>query len=271
MRRSLSLRAKTVAFTVALAFGPLLLLATALLAISYDAKLSDVLEQQRAMATQLASRVSSTLSEMQRALDMVGWTSNWEALDGSSRVLLIDNLYKYRMLASVQGGFGEFDGVALFDGDAQPVAGHTTIRMEPLAALADEVRATAFDVVMRGDAYRGPVYISQATFPPLDVAVPARDLPGRITGVLWHRVPPALEENRRREHESHDGGSLGRYPSPPEHVINQNERYRCRHGKFCVRNPQENGGYQSHHQRHEYECEEPDEPHVQSGRGEHMS
>jgi signal transduction histidine kinase/HAMP domain-containing protein len=188
MKRSISLRAKTIVFTIALAFVPLLLLAVALLGISYNAKRADVLEQQRAMAAQLASRVGSTLSEMQRALDMIGWTSNWQALDASSRSLLIDNLYKYRMLASVQGGFGEYDEVALFDSDAQPVAGHTTIRMEPLASLAEEVRATAFDVVMRGEAYHGLVYISQATFPTLDIAVPARDLPGRITGVLWGAI-----------------------------------------------------------------------------------
>jgi signal transduction histidine kinase len=188
MKRSLSLRAKTIAFTIALAFVPLLLLAAALAGISYNAKRADVLKQQRAMAAQLASQVGSSLSEMQRALDMIGWTSNWQALDRSSRGLLIDNLYKYRMLASVQGGFGEYDEVALFDKDAQPVAGYTTIRMEPLATLAEEVRATAFDVVMNGQAYHGPVYISRATFPTLDIAVPARDLPGRITGVLWGAI-----------------------------------------------------------------------------------
>ena len=183
-----SLRARIVLFAVVLALVPLLVVSLSLLGTSFGAQRNGILQQQQASAQQLAGQVGLTIAEMQQALDLVGWTSNWQALDPPEQRLLADNLYKYRMLQALESGFGEFNEIVLLDGEGQPVAGHSTIRVMSLEALGEEVRAAAFDVVMGGKPYRGPVYISTATFPTMDIAVPARDLPGRITGLLWGAI-----------------------------------------------------------------------------------
>jgi signal transduction histidine kinase/HAMP domain-containing protein/ActR/RegA family two-component response regulator len=184
----LSLRVKIVTFAVALSLLPMLLLSLALLGISYNAQRNEVLKRQQETAQQLSAQIQSTLIEIQHGLEVVGRTSDWQALDATERNLLIDTLYRYRTLALLGGGFGAFDEVLLLDGLGQPVAGHSTSRLMSLRAWADEVRAAAFDVVMSDGVYQGGVYISAAQVPTLDLAVPARDLPGRITGLFWGSV-----------------------------------------------------------------------------------
>jgi GAF domain-containing protein/HAMP domain-containing protein len=184
-RRRFSLRAKVVFFAVVLSLGPLLLVSLALLGIGYNAQQSDLFERQQDTSQQMAAQVQSTMLEIQQALDIVAKTSNWQSLDPTEQRILIDTLYAYRTLAQSRSGFGAFDEVLLLDDEGQPVAGHSSIRLTSLESWAAEVRAAAFDTVMQGRVYVGPVFWSQAVAPTVNVAVPARDLPGRVTGMLW--------------------------------------------------------------------------------------
>lgn len=187
-RPRFSLQAKVVFFAVILSLGPLLLVSLALLGIGYNTQQNDLLERQQDTSQQMAVQIQSTMLEIQQALDIVATTSNWQSLDPSEQRILIDTLYAYRTLAQSRSGFGAFDEVLLLNGEGQPVAGHTSIRLTSLESWAAEVRDTAFDAVMQDQVYVGPVFWSQAVAPTVNVAVPARDLPGRITGMLWGAI-----------------------------------------------------------------------------------
>jgi HAMP domain-containing protein/putative methionine-R-sulfoxide reductase with GAF domain len=162
-----------------------LVVSLSLLSASYNARWDDVRERQQSLAQQLAGQVAATIDEIQQALDVVGQTSNWQALDPAGQRTLVHTLHTYRKLALSDSGFGTFDEVLLLDGEGQPVAGYSQSRVMSLAAWAEEVRSTAFETVMNGEVYRGPVYISGAAVQTIDIAVPARDLPGRINGLFW--------------------------------------------------------------------------------------
>ncbi len=184
----LSLRVKVITFAVAVSLLPMLVLSLALLGMSYNAQRNEVLKGQQESAQQLSAQVWSTLAEVQHALDVVGRTSDWQSLDPAQHTLLIDTLYRYRTQALIGSGFGAFDEVLLLDAQGQPMAGHSTSRLMSLQAWGDEVRTKALATIMSGQVYRGEVYISSAQVPTLDIAVPARDLPGRVTGLLWGAI-----------------------------------------------------------------------------------
>ena len=183
-----SLQAKFILLALSLSLIPLLVVSLTLLGTSYNARRKDILNRQQDEAQHLAQGVETAIGEVQQALDVVGQTSNWEFLDPSDRRLLVDTLYAYRTLATVGSGFSVFDEILLLDKNGVPVAGHSSTRMMSLEAWADEVRTVALDTVMQGEVYRGAVYISPGAVPTMDLAVPARDLPGRITGLLWGGV-----------------------------------------------------------------------------------
>ena len=186
MRRSL--RAKTIVFTVALALLPVLILSLTLLGLSYYARRSDVLDRQQNLALQQAKQMSLTLGEIQQALDVVARTSDWESLSTRDQQLLVDTLYAYQDFGQSGDTFGALDEVLLLDREGQPVAGRTSIRLMSLDNWASEVRATAYATIMQDQEYRGEVYISPGAVSTLNVAVPMRDLPGRITGLLWGAI-----------------------------------------------------------------------------------
>jgi signal transduction histidine kinase/HAMP domain-containing protein len=183
-----SLRAKTIFFTVAVALVPLLVLSLALLGISYSAKREDVLAQQTERAQRLADQTGRTIDEIEQALDVVGRTSNWSALAPQDQQLLIDTLYSYRTLGQSRTGFGAFDEVLLLDGNGDPVAGHSSVRLMTLEAWAKQAREAALNTVLRDETYRGPVYVSAGVVSTMDIAVPARSLPGTTTGLLWGAI-----------------------------------------------------------------------------------
>jgi signal transduction histidine kinase/CheY-like chemotaxis protein len=183
-----SLRTKTIFFTVVVALVPLLVLSLALLGISYSAKREDVLAQQTERAQRVANQVGRTIDEIQQALDVVGRTSNWSALAPQDAQLLINTLYAYRTLGQSGTGFGAFDEVLLLDRNGDPVAGHSSIRLVSLEVWAAQARQAALDTVLRDETYRGPVYVSSGVVSTMDLAVPARSLPGYISGLLWGAI-----------------------------------------------------------------------------------
>ncbi|UCC65173.1 MAG: GAF domain-containing protein, partial [Anaerolineae bacterium] len=182
-----SLRSRILMFAVVLTQVSLSAVSLLFLGISYVAGWDDVLERQQASARHLANEVGTVVGEMQQALVMVGQTSNWQALDPSEQDRLIDKLYAYRESALSGEGFGAFDEVLLLDREGRPVAGRSSSRTVSLAAWGEEVRSV-FETVMQGQGYQGPVYVSSAQRPTMNVAVPTRDLSGRITGLLWAAV-----------------------------------------------------------------------------------
>jgi signal transduction histidine kinase/HAMP domain-containing protein len=183
-----SLRTKTILLTTALALVPLLVMSAALLSMSYTAERDSIFVQQQGRAEQLARQVGSAIGEVGQSLDVVARTSDWGGLEPSEQEAMVDALYSYRTLALVGSAFGAFDEVLLLDKEGAPVAGRSTIRLMSRDAWAKEVRDRALPTVLQGSAYRGDVYISQAAVPTLDIAVPTRDLRGRITGLLWGGV-----------------------------------------------------------------------------------
>ncbi|MFN2291895.1 MAG: GAF domain-containing protein, partial [Anaerolineae bacterium] len=183
-----SLRTKTILLTTAMALVPLLLVSAALLSVSYIAERDDILVQQEATAGQLARQVGSVLGEVQQSLDVVARTSNWQVLAPTEQEAIVDAVYGYRTLALAGSAFGAFDEVLLLDREGGLVAGRSTIRLMTRDAWARQVRDQALPTVLKGAVYRGDVYISQAAVPTLDIAVPTRDLGGRITGLLWGGV-----------------------------------------------------------------------------------
>jgi signal transduction histidine kinase/CheY-like chemotaxis protein len=125
------------------------------------------------------------MNEIHQSLDLLARTSNWQASAVAERQMLIDTLLE-QGLSSI--GIGIFNEVLLLDDDGQLVAGRSPTRPAPADPWIQQVRSEALGTVMRGEAYRGAVYISTEELPALDLAVPTRDLPGRFTGLFWGSI-----------------------------------------------------------------------------------
>jgi signal transduction histidine kinase/CheY-like chemotaxis protein len=180
-----SLRAKITVLAVAVSLVPILIVSLALTGVNYSTRRSDVLTQQQDSARQMAGQAAEVMSEIQQSLDMIARTSNWGASAAGERQILIDMLQGTQTQGLSSIGIGAFDEVLLLDGSGKLVVARSPTRLAAADPWIQQVRNEALETVLRGEIYQGTVYIAAGEVPALDLAVPTRDMSGRITGLLW--------------------------------------------------------------------------------------